>query len=44
MKNHIVIYISPEIPYLVKFWFLSYVPKSANQILGSLISPERSEV
>ena len=27
MKNHIVIYISPQTPFLSKFWFSSYVPK-----------------
>ena len=27
MNNHIVIYISPQTPYLAKFWFSSYGPK-----------------
>ena len=36
MKTGIIIDILPPIPYLEKFWFLSYGPNllSANQIAG----------
>ena len=33
MKTNIVIHISPIIPYLAKFWFLSYVPKCCQPLI-----------
>ena len=47
MKNHTIIYISPQTPYLGKFWFASYGANALNQsdykILSSVLFQERSE-